>query len=246
MPPPLLIYPLLFLLGLVVGTWIDHAAAAIPAHRSVWRLPACPECAQPWRGVALVPLLGPLLARRCPRCATPIVALRPLTEGLTAILFVLALWRVGWSLELAAMLAFTVVLLLILRIDWQNHLIFQHTIVVGLLLALGYAAIGSREPNALIWSAAAAVAAAVFFLLLYFLAILLYRRRALGFGDVLLAALIGAMAGPSTVLALFIGMVLGAAGGLLLVALRVRTMRDYIPYGAYLCAGTIITLLVWR
>src|SRR5205823_12945968 len=132
----------------------------------------------------------------------------------------------------------------ILRIDWHHHLIFTNTVLAGLLLAFGYAAIGSREPNGLLWAVVAAAAAAALFLLLYVLALAVYRRRALGFGDVLLAALLGAMTGPDVARALVIGMVLAAGGGLLLVALRVRTMRDFIPYGAYLCAGTIVTLLL--
>ena len=112
------------------------------------------------------------------------------------------------------------------------------------MIALAYAGTASRRADALLWSSVGAIAAAALFLFLYGLALAIYKRRALGFGDVLLAALIGAMAGPDTAMALLIGMLLGAGGGLLLVALRVRTMRDYIPYGAYLCAGTIITLLV--
>ena len=48
-----------------------------------------------------------------------------------------------------------------------------------------------------------------------------------------------------TLLFVKLGYALAALGGLLLVALRVRTMRDYIPYGAYLCAGTIATLLIF-
>ena len=232
------------LVGLCVGTWIDHAAAAIPARRSVRSLPACPQCAAPWRGLALLPLVGPLLVRRCAACAAPIDWLRPLTEATTAALFALAYWRPGPSVEFAATAAFCVVLLVILRIDWRHHLIFQNTIVVGLLLALAYAGMASRQPGALLWSTVGAVGASLLFLFLYGLALAIYKRRALGFGDVLLAALIGAMAGTDTVMALLIGMILGAGGGLLLVALRVRSMRDYIPYGAYLCAGTIITLLV--
>lgn len=232
------------LLGLVAGTWIDHAAAAIPARRSVRSLPACPQCAAPWRGLALLPLIGPLLARRCAACDAPIDWLRPATEATTAALFALAYWRSGPTVEFAATAVFCVVLLVILRIDWRHHLIFQNTIVIGLLLALAYAGIASRQPGALLWSTVGAVGAALLFLLLYGLALAIYKRRALGFGDVLLAALIGAMAGTDTVMALLIGMILGAGGGLLLVALRVRSMRDYIPYGAYLCAGTIITLLV--
>ena len=207
-------------------------------------LPACPHCAAPWRGLALLPLVGPLVARRCGNCDTPIGWLRPLTEATTAALFTLALLRFGPSAEFAATAVFCVILLVILRIDWRHHLIFQNTILIGLMLAFAYAGIASRQPGALLWSTVGAVGAAFLFLVLYGLALAIYRRRALGFGDVLLAALIGAMAGTDTVMALLIGMVLGAGGGLLLVALRVRSMRDYIPYGAYLCAGTIITLLV--
>jgi leader peptidase (prepilin peptidase)/N-methyltransferase len=239
-----LTYVAAVLAGLCAGTWIDHAAAAIPAHRSAASLPACPQCAAPWRGLALIPLVGPLLARRCGNCDTAIGWLRPLTEATTAILFALAYWRSGLSPEFAATAIFCVLLLLILRIDWRHHLIFQNTILIGLMIALAYAGIASRQPQALFYSSIAAVGAALLFLFLYGLALAIYKRRALGFGDVLLAALIGAMSGPDTIMALMIGMILGAGGGLLLVALRVRTMRDYIPYGAYLCAGTIITLLV--
>lgn len=238
------LFILVALLGLGVGAWIDHAAAAIPAEQPLWRFPACAACGASWRGLTRIPLIGPLVARNCPVCAAPIAMLRPLTEATTGIIFALALWRAGSPAEFAALAVFMVVLLLILRIDWQNHLIFQNTIILGILLALGYAAIFAPQPRALLWSLIGAGGAALLFLFLYFLALLLYRRRALGFGDVLLAALIGAMAGQNAFLALFIGMVLGAGGGLLLVALRVRTMRDYIPYGAYLCAGTIIALLV--
>ena len=239
-----LLYVAAALVGLCAGTWIDHAAAARPAHRSVRSLPACPQCAAPWRGLALLPLIGPFVAKRCGNCDAPIEWLRPLTEATTGILFALALWRSGLSAEFVATAIFCVVLLVILRIDWRHHLIFQNTILIGLMLALAYAGIASRQPGALLWSTLGAVGAALLFLFLYGLAIAIYKRRALGFGDVLLAALIGAMAGTDTVMALMIGMILGAAGGLLLVALRVRSMRDYIPYGAYLCAGTIITLLV--
>lgn len=238
------LFALVIVIGLCIGTWIDSAAVAIPAHRSPWRLPGCPNCEATWRGIALLPLLGPLLARRCPNCAQSITRFRLLTEATTGILFALALWRAGLTVEFGALAVFTVILLVILRIDWQNHLIFQNTIVAGILIALGYASIASPEPHALLWATVAAVGAAFLFLCLYFLALAIYKRRALGFGDVLLAALIGAMAGQNAFLAIFIGMLLGAGGGLLLVALRVRTMRDYIPYGAYLCAGTIIALLI--
>jgi leader peptidase (prepilin peptidase)/N-methyltransferase len=85
------------------------------------------------------------------------------------------------------------------------------------------------------------------FALFFALAMLIYRQQALGFGDILLAVLIGTMTGIHSILpALFAGMFLAAVGGLLLIAIGIRTRRDYIPYGAYLCAGTILVLIAYR
>ncbi|HET8628083.1 MAG TPA: A24 family peptidase, partial [Thermomicrobiales bacterium] len=194
---------------------------------------------------ALVPLLGPLWAGRCAGCGVAMPWLRPATELVTGALFALASLRYGLHPGTAVTIVFIAVLLVVLRIDWRHHLIFPQVIYTGLLLAFADAVLLPERPHDLLWAVVAAVAAAALFLFLYALALVLYRRRALGSGDVLLAAMIGAMAGPGTVAALTLGMLLGAVGGLTLVALRVRTMRDFIPYGAYLCAGTIIALLVF-
>lgn len=234
----------LFVLGAFAGRWIDFAASAIPARQTIRALPGCPDCGQPLAGLAWLPLAGPFLARRCPACQHPAWRPRALTEVIAGLLFALAYLRQGPSRTLVATLLFSVVLLLILRIDWRYHAIYPTTIIAGLLLALGNAAIVSPAPSALLWSLVGAAGATLVFLVLYLLGLLLFRRQALGFGDVLLAALIGAMAGPNTAFALFIGMLLGALGGLLLVALRARSLHDYLPYGAYLCAGTIATLLL--
>src|SRR5919199_5702911 len=243
---PLFVVGLLasFVAGIVAGLVVDHAAAAIPTARRLLAAPGCHKCGDPWRGVQLLPVLGPLLARSCAHCGEPISPLRPLTELATGVLFALAYWRHGPSAAFVFTCAAIAILLVILRIDWRHHLIYPNTVTLGIVVAFGYAAIFSRQPHALLWSTVAAVAAALLFLLLFGLALVLYRQRALGFGDVLLAALIGAVAGRDTALALVIGMLLAALGGLLLVALRVRSLRDYIPYGAYLCAGTIATLLI--
>ncbi|HEX5501049.1 MAG TPA: A24 family peptidase, partial [Thermomicrobiales bacterium] len=171
--------------------------------------------------------------------------LRLPTELVTGALFALAYLRYGPRPGTAVTIAFIAVLLVVLRIDWRHHLIFPQVIFTGLLVALACAVFLPLRAHDLLWAVVAAAAAAALFLFLYGLALVLYRRRALGFGDVLLAAMIGAMAGPGTAMALTLGMLLGAVGGLALVALRVRTMRDFIPYGAYLCAGTIIALLVF-
>lgn len=134
------------------------------------------------------------------------------------------------------------VLLTILRIDWQHHSIYIVTIWPGIALALALALVDS--PSRLLSASVAGALAAFVFLLLFFLAIAIYRKRALGFGDVLLAGLIGTMVGLEWVThAIMLGMILAALGGIFLVAIKVKKRTDYIPYGAYLSLGAMVTVL---
>ena len=63
--------------------------------------------------------------------------------------------------------------------------------------------------------------------------------------DPLSEGLIGTMVGlPFIFQTIFLGMLAGALGGLFLVAIRVRTRKDYIPYGAYLSFAAIVVVLL--
>jgi len=81
-----------------------------------------------------------------------------------------------------------------------------------------------------------------------FLAIHLASPRAMGFGDVRLALLLGLTTGwlgwPNTVLAFFTSNVLGAVVGLLLIGLGRRRRDQPIPFGVFLASGTTLTFLV--
>ncbi len=163
------------------------------------------------------------------------------TELAASLAVFIALLRSDFSFEGLRAAVFSLALLLILRIDWQNHLIFSITIVPAILVALAFQTYSSTSE--LIWSAGAMVGAAFFFFVLFIVAILAYGKRALGLGDIWLAALIGAMTGQGTIAAILFGMILAAIGGLFLILIRVRSRSDYIPYGAYLCLGAMIVVM---
>ena len=221
-------------LGGLAGGLVDAVATRLPAGLSLAGLPVRGEDHTP-RPSALAPFVGARVSGGwdVPKLATDIGA---------SIAIGAALAVQGWTFDGARAAIFAVLLLLILRIDWQNHLIYMITIVPGVVIALAFSAIDS--PQQLASAAIAGVAAAFVFMLLFMLALALYKKRALGFGDVLLAGLIGAMTGLSGVAtALLLGMVLASLGGLFLIAIRVRKRTDYIPYGAYLSLGALIVIL---
>jgi leader peptidase (prepilin peptidase)/N-methyltransferase len=77
----------------------------------------------------------------------------------------------------------------------------------------------------------------------------LVSRGSIGLGDAKLGALVGAVtgAGPTTatlgaVYAVVAGVFIGGATAIVLLITRVRTLKDPIPYGPFLCAGAALIL----
>lgn len=137
------------------------------------------------------------------------------------------------------------VLLAILIIDVQRRRVLNALALPATAVALLAGWLNGREPFLLALSGAL-----LGFLLFYALCRLgrsLYGPAALGFGDAKLALLIGAMVGLQNVVpALALGMLLAGFGSLALLFSRRSGWRSTIPYGAFLAAGGIITLLTPR
>jgi Flp pilus assembly protein protease CpaA len=85
----------------------------------------------------------------------------------------------------------------------------------------------------------------------FFLLLNLVSRGGIGLGDAKLGALVGAVCGMSLDLdhvgaayAVIYAIFLGGAVALVLLVLRLRTMKDPIPYGPFLCVGASIILFM--
>ncbi len=155
--------------------------------------------------------------------------------------FVMAAWyRTDGDLaSLARHLALGLPLLAVTGTDLEARLIPNRLVLGGAAVGLGLGAAEGR----LIGAAAGALAG----LGLFGLAYLVGNRLCpggLGAGDVKLAGVIGLGLGfPAGLSALFLGVLLGGVGALVLLAAGVRRLKDPIPYGPFLCAGAAVTLL---
>jgi leader peptidase (prepilin peptidase) / N-methyltransferase len=225
--------------GAFAGSVIHATSLRLPAHLDPLGRAICTECHAGLSMSAFIPFL-PL---RCAECGTRTNWHKPATELAAAAIVAISALSHGFNLDGLTYALLSLVLLLILRIDWQHHLIYTVVIVPGVVLAFLFAALNSQSE--LISAGIAAFGAGLLFAVFFGLAILIYRKHALGMGDILLAFLIGAMARLELVVgALLLGMLLAALGGLFLIAIGKRTRYDYIPYGAYLCLGAMIVLLL--
>jgi leader peptidase (prepilin peptidase)/N-methyltransferase len=78
----------LFVLGSVIGSFLNVCIYRIPTRRSLWPSSRCPRCQGLIRLRDNVPILGWLiLGGKCHRCASPISVRYPAVEALMGLLF---------------------------------------------------------------------------------------------------------------------------------------------------------------
>ena len=187
----------------------------------------------------------PLLGRHCPTCAEP-VALRRLLPLLSAGVCGLFGWRPGPGALLPAFLYLGVVGVALAVIDLQhrrlpNVLVGPSYAISAALLAL--AAVVRGEGGALVGALVGMAGLFGFYLVLALL-----NPAGMGLGDVKLAGVLGLYLGYLGVAVLligaFLGFLLGALGGLTLIAARRATRRSSIPFGPFMLAGACVAV-VW-
>jgi leader peptidase (prepilin peptidase)/N-methyltransferase len=84
-----------------------------------------------------------------------------------------------------------------------------------------------------------AFGAAAFFLTI----VLISRGKWMGIGDIKLAFFMGLFLGfPDILVALFLAFLIGAAVGLILIALGKKTLKSEVPFGPFLVTGTFLAL----
>lgn len=144
----------------------------------------------------------------------------------------------GWMVWIGA--GYAAFLIAIAVYDVRRQRIPNVAVYPALALALAVAFI---RPDGPWWSfLLAGLSAAAFFV-----AIGAISPGAMGGGDAKLAALIGSMAGwPGVLVALFVAFAVGAAVGLLLIALGRHGRRDPLPFAPALAVGAATAALAGR
>jgi len=233
---------LLALFGLLGGGLVNQLGSDLLARRSLIR-PHCPYCGRnrPWWQWLALPAY--LVGRAgCPSCGAPISLRHPLIEIGLAVAYAYLWIMLGPSVKLILYLTYSAIFALILITDIERRLILNMVMYPAILLAF---VASFFTPGMTWWSALAGGAIGfVAFLGAALVGNALFGSGALGGGDVKLAAFVGLITGfPLVIEALVLTILIGAGISLVLLITRVRSLRDHIPYGPFLVAGAMITLL---
>lgn len=175
-----------------------------------------------------------LLRGRCRACRAPIAVRYLVVEAGYALMLLGLVREFGVSLVAVRFAVLAFALLVVSFTDLEHHTIPNAVTYPGILAGLAFGAASGTLPGALV----AALAAGGIFLIISVLS-----RGGLGGGDIKLAAMIGAFLGaPGVIVALVSAVALGAIAGITLIALRLRTRKDVIPFGPAMAAGAVIAM----
>ena len=181
--------------------------------------------------------------------ATAIVKKHALNTA-TAVLFGLAFWRLGFSPELPAVLAFIFGGMLLAVIDWKVQRLPTRLVyytLAGVAAGLAFASLVEWDWRPLVTAVAGGLLFANAFFLLWFVTKKLSGMQLLGFGDVRLAAVLGMLLGWYGLPYVLYGAIAGHVLALLLAAVMSIKQRKLLlrySFGPPLIAGTLAVVLL--
>jgi leader peptidase (prepilin peptidase)/N-methyltransferase len=250
--------------GAIIGSFLNVVIHRVPLEESI-AFPAsrCPSCGTAIRPYDNIPVVSwAVLRGRCRACRSPISARYPAVELLTATLFALTFWlHSGLTLSLPFDLAFVAAIIALVFIDAEHMLLPNVITYPGVAVALlarvvvpnlyGVAFLGdayTQLPPWILSLIGAILGALIGGGFLWLVGWLWERARgveAMGLGDVKMMFMVGAYLGwPLTLLTIFVGVLTGSLVGVgMMLMRRERDMQMLLPFGIFLGAGALVSLL---
>ena len=236
--------------GLILGDSleivVERYGVKKDLNRPWWR---CPNCEKPASGIGLVPLVRVLPRRQpCPGCAQPQAKWwRPLVLAVvSAVILGAFAVRIGPDIVLSVYCVLGLSLVAISAIDLEHFIIPNRIIYPTLALMVPLLVVSAAVDHQWNALAHAAISGAVAFVI--FLVIHLVVPHGMGFGDVRLAGVLGLATGwlgfTHAFVGFLAGFILGAAIGIVIIAVTGGGRKTKIPFGPFLAAGAVVTV-VW-
>ena len=241
-----------FLLGIIIGSFLNVVADRLPTDKSIISPPShCPACQHRLLTKDLVPIFSYLwLKGHCRYCGATIPMRSLMVELGIGILFAFLYWHYGLGWELVIAVFYCCLFVALLITDLEHTILPSKIVYPGIGAALIAATLGSIfgfEPSVVansgfeLWIVDAAIGGGIGFGFLLIVALI--SRGGMGGGDVKLAGLVGLVTGyPLVFIAMFLAIVSGGLVAAVLLLFKLKSRKDIIPFGPFLCLAAMATL----
>ncbi len=234
-------YIFILVLGLLIGSFLNVCIYRIPRGESIAYPPShCTNCGNNIKSYDLIPVISYVffLKGKCRYCGEKISIRYPLIELFTGVVFMLTYEYYGMSMEFIKFAVLSCFLIVIGMIDFDTTDVYFKTtmsgIIVGIVFLIVYYFNGYN-----IWTyiLGALIGGG-------FISLIILITGGMGWGDAEICFLTGLYLGwKLTVLMLFLSIILGAVIGILLIATKKKSKKDYIPFGPYIALGAMIAVI---
>jgi len=237
MPLEIFLYIVVFIYGLLIGSFLNVLIYRIPKKENIAVVRShCMKCNYQLKWYDLVPLFSWLFLRgKCRKCKEKISIQYPLIEAANGLLYLLTFYMFGLSIESLLYCLLFSALLALSVIDFRTY-----EIPVGFnyfILILGLVRVVTDYVN---WSNYVIGFLAVSTFL--FIIIVASKGRAMGGGDMKLMATCGLLIGwKLIVLAFLLGCILGSV--IHIIRMRVSGEDHVLAMGPYLSMGVALAVL---
>jgi len=235
----IILYILIFVLGTIIGSFLNVLIHRIPRKESIVYPPShCPVCGHELSSIDLIPIISYILLRgRCRYCKEKISVVYPIVEAVTGIIFLLIYIKFGLNLKAVSYLFLACILIAISFIDIKHKIIPNKLIVTGLIGGLIFRIL-MYNYGYIDYLLGLALGGGIL------LIISLISGGEMGGGDIKLMALIGLFVGwKLTLLTLFLSVLFGALGGMILIAVKIKGRKDYMPFAPYIAFSYFISIM---
>ncbi len=269
---PLALAASVFILGLLVGSFLNVVAYRIPimmrreieedyaalqaelsdtefepdskpAFNLAVPASACPHCQHKIKAWQNIPVISWLLLKgKCANCAAPISKRYPIVEFATGLVSLAVVLMFGATMQTVGMLIFSWFLIALTLIDLDEYLLPDKLTLPLIWIGLLFNSFGVF--TSLENAVYGAIAGYLSLWSVYWLFKLLTGKEGMGFGDFKLLAAIGAFLGWEALpLVVLLSSAVGAVIGIAMIAILGRDKNIPIPFGPYLAiAGWIAAL----
>ncbi|CAH2214673.1 prepilin peptidase [Tepidibacter aestuarii] len=226
-------------LGLLIGSFLNVCIYRIPRNESISFPPShCLKCSTNLNPIDLIPVLSFIWTRgKCRYCSEKISNRYPLVEILNALIYLILYLKFSITILFIKYALLSSILIVISFIDYDHQIIPDEIVIFGIILTFILHTLYNFKWNILNGTIGLLIGGGLF------LIIALVTNGAMGGGDIKLMGMLGFSLGYKYILLItLLSFIIGAAASLILIFLKIKSRKDFIPFGPFIAMAALVTI----